>query len=124
MSIPLTITAKQSGSTYITLTNTLQQRKSKINVTVPAEWDDVEVVIPETIGEQGYESKPYENHKPQFLSVIRLDRQLLYACRIQNGKIRKDRKNKLGRIRFLYDKNGNILINHSCMQVHWQWKII
>ena len=34
----------------------LQQRKSKINVTVPAEWDDVEVVIPETIGEQGYES--------------------------------------------------------------------
>ena len=50
MSIPLTITAKQSGSTYITLTNTYSKEKVKINVTVPAEWDDVEVVIPETIG--------------------------------------------------------------------------
>ena len=50
MSIPLTITAKQSGSTYITLTNTYSKEKVKINVTVPAEWDDVEVVIPVLIG--------------------------------------------------------------------------
>ena len=56
MTIPLTITAKQSGSTYVTITNTYSKEKVRVNVTVPSEWENVEVVIPETIGEQGEES--------------------------------------------------------------------
>ena len=109
MSIPLTITAKQSGSTYITLTNTYSKEKVKINVTVPAEWDDVEVVIPETIGEQGYESnrmkitnysfyKPYDWQDGYYMNV---DFKM-----VQYGK---PGKTNWGEYVFFYDKNGNIL---------------
>lgn len=109
MSIPLTITAKQSGSTYITLTNTYSKEKVKINVTVPAEWDDVKVVIPKTIGEQGYESnrmkitnysfyKPYDWQDGYYMNV---DFKM-----VQYGK---PGKTNWGEYVFFYDKNGNIL---------------
>ena len=125
MSIPLTITAKQSGSTYITLTNTYSKEKVKINVTVPGEWDNVvsgerdnvvprewdnvKVVIPETIGEQGYESnrmkitnysfyKPYDWQDGYYMNV---DFKM-----VQYGK---PRKTNWGEYVFFYDENGNIL---------------
>lgn len=109
MSIPLTITAKQSGSIYITLTNTYSKEKVKINVTVPAEWDDVKVVIPKTIGEQGYESnrmkitnysfyKPYDWQDGYYMNV---DFKM-----VQYGK---PGKTNWGEYVFFYDKNGNIL---------------
>ena len=109
MTIPLTITAKQAGSTYITLTNTYSKEKVKINVTVPGEWDNVKVVIPETIGEQGYESnrmkitnysfyKPYDWQDGYYMNV---DFKM-----VQYGK---PGKTNWGEYVFFYDKNGNIL---------------
>lgn len=109
MSIPLTITAKKSGSTYVTLTNTYSKEKVKINVTVPYEWDDVEVVIPETIGEQGYESnrmqitnysfyKPYDWMNGYYMNVD-----------FKMVKYGKTGKSNWGEYVFFYDKNGNLL---------------
>ena len=109
MTIPLAITAKQAGSTYITLTNTYSKEKVKINVTVPGEWDNVKVVIPETIGEQGYESnrmkitnysfyKPYDWQDGYYMNV---DFKM-----VQYGK---PGKTNWGEYVFFYDKNGNIL---------------
>lgn len=101
MSIPLTITAKQSGSTYITLTNTYSKEKVKINVTVPAEWDDVEVVIPETIGEQGYESNRMKITNYSFYQPSGWTGSYYMHVKFKMVKYGKTGKNKLGRIRFL-----------------------
>lgn len=122
MSIPLTITAKQSGSTYITLTNTYSKEKVKINVTVPAEWDDVEVVIPETSGEQGYESNRmkitnYSFYQPSGWTGS-------YYMHVEFKMVKYGRQEKqTGANTFSFMIRTEISwINHSCMQVHWQWE--
>lgn len=109
MSIPLTITAKQSGSTYITLTNTYSKEKVKINVTVPAEWDDVEVVIPETIGEQGYESNRMKITNYSFYQPSGWTGSYYMHVEFKMVKYGKTGKTNWGEYVFFYDKNGNIL---------------
>lgn len=109
MSIPLTITAKQSGSTYITLTNTYSKEKVKINVTVPAEWDDVEVVIPETIGEQGYESNRMKITNYSFYQPSGWTGSYYMHVEFKMVKYGNTGMDSWGEYVFSYDKNGNIL---------------
>lgn len=109
MSIPLTITAKQSGSTYITLTNTYSKEKVKINVTVPAEWDDVEVVIPETIGEQGYESNRMKITNYSFYQPSGWTGSYYMHVEFKMVKYGNTGRDSWGEYVFSYDKNGNIL---------------
>lgn len=109
MSIPLTITAKQSGSTYITLTNTYSKEKVKINVTVPAEWDDVEVVIPETIGEQGYESNRMKITNYSFYQPFGWTGSYYMHVEFKMVKYGNTGRDSWGEYVFSYDKNGNIL---------------
>lgn len=109
MSIPLTITAKQSGSTYITLTNTYSKEKVKINVTVPAEWDDVEVVIPETIGEQGYESNRMRITNCSFYQPSGWTGSYYMHVEFKMVKYGNTGRDSWGEYVFSYDKNGNIL---------------
>ena len=103
------LTGTSSTITYVTITNTYSKEKVKINVTVPGEWDNVKVVIPETIGEQGYESnrmkitnysfyKPYDWQDGYYMNV---DFKM-----VQYGK---PGKTNWGEYVFFYDKNGNIL---------------
>ena len=109
MSIPLTITAKQSGSTYITLTNTYSKEKVKINVTVPGEWDNVKVVIPETIGEQGYESNRMKITNYSFYQPSGWTGSYYMHVEFKMVKYGKTGKTNWGEYVFFYDKNGNIL---------------
>lgn len=109
MSIPLTITAKQSGSTYITLTNTYSKEKVKINVTVPGEWDNVKVVIPETIGEQGYESNRMKITNYSFYQPSGWTGSYYMHVEFKMVKYGNTGRDSWGEYVFSYDKNGNIL---------------
>lgn len=109
MSIPLTITAKQSGSTYVTITNTYSKEKIKIKVTVPGEWDNVKVVIPETIGEQGYESNRMKITNYSFYQPSGWTGSYYMHVEFKMVKYGKTGKTNWGEYVFFYDKNGNIL---------------
>ncbi|MBR3785653.1 MAG: Ig-like domain-containing protein [Firmicutes bacterium] len=86
----LTLTAKKTGTTYVRLTNDHNKEVYKIKVTVKAPWENVQVVIPDTIGEQ---DDPENRMK------------ITFKC-VEHGI--KGRSN-WGEYFYCYDKNGNLL---------------
>ena len=109
MTIPLTITAKQSGSTYVTITNTYSKEKVRVNVTVPSEWENVEVVIPETIGEQGEESNRMKITNYSFYQTAGWTGSYYMHVEFKMVKYGNTGRDSWGEYVFSYDKNGNIL---------------
>lgn len=109
--LPLTITAKNPGTTTVTITNKYSKEKVKIKVKVPQVWDSVEVVIPDTIGEQGYETNRMKILDYSFYDPYEwLDLSYYYMnVKFKMVQYGKTGRSNWGEYVYFYDANGNIL---------------
>lgn len=101
----LTITGLKPGDTRVLVYS--KGRYTAIPVHVKAPWENVEVIIPDTIGEQGYEDNRMKITNYQFFDPgtkyynIKID--------FKSVKVGHPGKNNWGEYFYCYDKNGNLL---------------
>lgn len=107
--IPLTITAKNPGTTTVTITNEYSKEKVKIKVKVPQVWDSVEVVIPDTIGEQGCEENRMKILDYSFYNPYSWSSSYYMNVKFKMVEYGKTGRSNWGEDVYFYDANGNIL---------------
>ncbi|MEI3340046.1 MAG: hypothetical protein V8R80_09035 [Eubacterium sp.] len=109
MTIPLKITANKPGTTTVTITNSYSKEKVKIKVKVRQPWDNVKVVIPNTIGEQDSPGNRMKITKYSFYQEY--SGSSFYTMDIQFKLVQynKTGRSNWGEHFYCYDKYGNIL---------------
>ena len=107
--IPLTITAKNPGTTTVTLTNTYSKEKIKITVKVRNPWDGVRVEIPGTIGEQDTPGNRMKIIEYKFYKEYASADWYTMDINFKLVQYKRTGRRNWGEYFYCYDKNGNIL---------------
>lgn len=107
--IPLTITAKNPGTTTVTLTNTYSKEKIKITVKVRNPWDGVRVEIPGTIGEQDEPGNRMKITGYKFYKEYASADWYTMDINFKLVQYKRTGFRNWGEYFYCYDKNGNIL---------------
>ena len=107
--IPLTITAKNPGTTTVTLTNTYSKEKIKITVKVRNPWDGVRVEIPGTIGEQDTPGNRMKIIGYKFYKEYASADWYTMDINFKLVQYKRTGRRNWGEYFYCYDKNGNIL---------------
>ncbi len=107
--IDLTIKAEQPGTTYVTVTNDYNKESIKFKVTVPTYWENVKVIIPDTIGESSTPENRMEILDYQFYMSYPFSSYYYMNIKFKLVEYGKTGRSSWGEYFYCYDENGNIL---------------
>ncbi len=105
--IDLIISAEQPGTTYVTVTNNYNKESIKFKVTVPTYWENVKVIIPDTIGESDNPENRMQILDYQFYTGY--SNYYYMNVKFKLVEYGKPRKSSWSEYFYCYDENGNIL---------------